>query len=247
MKKITKDVENIPPSLNSNRTKERRNELINNGGWMNDKVYQNRYKQTDIRKELNKIYFDKCVYCERRDEELQVEHFRPKSIYFWLAYSWDNLMLCCSKCNKIKNDIFDVKSRATIDSLDITDIHHLTEKYNFIEKNQLVNPELEDVTEQVEFTKEGEMKSADERVNKTIEVCQLNRKKLIEFRKPIYDTFEKEIISRKNEREELKRRIKEFIYETNQPRTEFYLFRNYIYKKLLKEVLQNGEQKVGIS
>ncbi|TDB66932.1 HNH endonuclease family protein [Arundinibacter roseus] len=57
----------------------------------------------------------KCCFCESKIghiEEGDVEHFRPKSGwvqdeetinkpgYYWLAYSWDNLLLSCSKCNR---------------------------------------------------------------------------------------------------------------------------------------------------
>lgn len=63
----------------------------------------------------------KCYYCESRLPEagLQIEHFRPKNGfkkkrggaeeypgYFWLAYSWDNLILGCYECNRIKGTIF---------------------------------------------------------------------------------------------------------------------------------------------
>ena len=237
MKKVEKDLSKVPDSLNSKLTVKRRNELISKGEWSKDRVYQSRYKQNDVRESLELIYNHKCAYCEQRIESYHIEHFRAKSVYYWLAYSWDNLMLCCPKCNEIKNDSFTVKKRATIDSIDISDIHHLTNKYNEFEDNQLINPELDDVSGSVTFTKHGKIQSVDNKVNKTIEVCKLNRRKLIEFRKPIYDTFEKEILSRKDNKKELKKRIIEFINETKSPHTEFVLFRNYIEQKLIKEIL----------
>jgi uncharacterized protein (TIGR02646 family) len=240
MKKISKNLNNNPSSLNSETTKKRRKELIDTGNWINENVYTSRYKQDDIKRELDSIYHNKCAYCESRVEELHVEHFRPKSIYYWLTYSWDNLMLCCPTCNKKKNNTFEVDKKVSINDFDIKDIHNLNVVYDKFEQNKLVNPEKEDVSDKIFFTKEGEIFSHDERINSTIDVCQLNRKKLIEFRKPIYDTLEKEILSRKNEKQELKRRIKEFIEETNLLQTEFYSFRTFIYKYLIKEIINTA-------
>ena len=37
----------------------------------------------------------KCCYCEKREEQAKyrdVEHYRPKSTYWWLAWTWENLL-----------------------------------------------------------------------------------------------------------------------------------------------------------
>jgi uncharacterized protein (TIGR02646 family) len=72
----------------------------------------------------------KCCYCETLIEtpyaDLHVEHWRPKLSsrqgrdekgiwpgYYWLAYSWDNLLLSCSFCNRDnKRDLFPLKDPA---------------------------------------------------------------------------------------------------------------------------------------
>lgn len=44
----------------------------------------------------------KCAYCEaslRSASNQPTEHFRPKSPYWWLAWSWENLSLSCTICN----------------------------------------------------------------------------------------------------------------------------------------------------
>lgn len=50
----------------------------------------------------------KCCYCERAVEEAHqdVEHFRPKSVYWWLAWTWNNLLFVCKTCNEHKGDSF---------------------------------------------------------------------------------------------------------------------------------------------
>lgn len=44
----------------------------------------------------------KCCYCEKVDVPLHndVEHYRPWSRYWWLAWSWANLLFACRACNE---------------------------------------------------------------------------------------------------------------------------------------------------
>lgn len=45
----------------------------------------------------------KCAYCEAPVSAVahgDVEHFRPKSEYWWLAYTYDNYLFSCQICNQ---------------------------------------------------------------------------------------------------------------------------------------------------
>jgi hypothetical protein len=45
----------------------------------------------------------KCGYCEGKAAHVahgDVEHFRPKTIYWWLAYCYDNYVFACQICNQ---------------------------------------------------------------------------------------------------------------------------------------------------
>ncbi len=45
----------------------------------------------------------KCAYCECATDVVahgDVEHFRPKSTYWWLAFSYDNYTFSCQICNQ---------------------------------------------------------------------------------------------------------------------------------------------------
>ncbi len=47
--------------------------------------------------------FGKCAYCESPAASVahcDVEHFRPKSVYWWLAYVYDNYAFSCQICNQ---------------------------------------------------------------------------------------------------------------------------------------------------
>ena len=46
----------------------------------------------------------KCAYCESATSTVaygDVEHFRPKSVYWWLAYCYDNFSYSCQLCNQM--------------------------------------------------------------------------------------------------------------------------------------------------
>lgn len=60
--------------------------------------------------QLKKESFSKCAYCEADTAVVahgDVEHFRPKSEYWWLAYCYDNYTFSCQICNQVhKGDKF---------------------------------------------------------------------------------------------------------------------------------------------
>lgn len=72
------------------------------------------YRDSAVKQALRQAQREKCCFCEALiGNEGDVEHFRPKAAvrqsataplekpgYWWLAYSWDNLLLCCTHCNQ---------------------------------------------------------------------------------------------------------------------------------------------------
>lgn len=90
------------------------------------------YASRAVKAELEACHHGKCCYCEMRFDDHRpyaysyVEHWRPKrssrqepdeeSIwpgYYWLAYSWDNLLLSCAFCNCVnKRDLFPLEDPA---------------------------------------------------------------------------------------------------------------------------------------
>lgn len=74
------------------------------------------YGHADVRAALWKAQQHKCCYCEK-DIELtyeDVEHYRPKAEadrqpgctathgYWWMAFTWENLLYACPQCNEGK-------------------------------------------------------------------------------------------------------------------------------------------------
>lgn len=262
MIQVKKNLGDVPKSLNSNLTKQRRDEIIAAGCYPSDKnmaskkafftakigAYNSRYKHKDVKERLEeKLYFWKCAYCEQRIEGYHIEHYRPKSIYYWLAYSWDNLLFCCSRCNQFKLHFFEVKKRVAIGDFPITDIHNLGEIYDEYEQPMFVNPEKENIELHLIYDRKGRITSNDVSVKYTIDKCQLNRHPLSEWRRRIYDDFEEEItifmgiIGDKNAPKQakqeayiqLKSHIRKFKKAMNKPESNFTSFRKYIFNNWL--------------
>ncbi len=51
--------------------------------------------------DLAKRFFNLCAYCEDTCKG-EVDHFRPKSRFPSLIYTWSNLVLACHDCNNVK-------------------------------------------------------------------------------------------------------------------------------------------------
>ncbi|MCP3996787.1 MAG: hypothetical protein GY722_17260 [bacterium] len=79
--------------------------------------------RTTLRRSSNQ----KCVYCEQQaaERQLPVEHFRPKGLalgnlqpaaesgYWWLTWTWKNLLFACQTCNGNKRNQFPLEEGAS--------------------------------------------------------------------------------------------------------------------------------------
>lgn len=209
MIKVEKDLNDIPPSLNSKpetltghaRTKARttytrRLEHIRAKKYINDDNHNSRYKIKDIRDSLEDIYNGKCAYCETKVEQYHVDHYRPKVTYYWLAYSWDNLIISCPTCNEYKNDLFDIQGRQRASCRTrrrkLNDINRISARYDIYEQPKLINVENFDPYPHLIFDRFGKVASTNLNVSHTIERCRVDRKWLNDERKKILDDIEKE-------------------------------------------------------
>ncbi len=85
------------------------------------------YGHKTVKVALKKAQHDKCAYCENHfagNSSGDVEHFRPKAYsqqsrgasrvypgYYWLAYSWTNLLYSCEICNRrVKRNLFPLQN-----------------------------------------------------------------------------------------------------------------------------------------
>jgi hypothetical protein len=61
----------------------------------------------DAKPQLQRETAGKCAFCETPTTAVyygDVEHFRPKATYWWLAYCYENYLFSCRVCNGKKSD-----------------------------------------------------------------------------------------------------------------------------------------------
>jgi hypothetical protein len=114
MRFVEKDLNDVPPSLSAAQTLADLEKIALKDASVSIKssVYKGDYKdgegksQSRVREILNKFYKNKCAYCEQTCKA-EIEHYRPKKGvngithdgYYWLCYSWSNLIPSCRYCN----------------------------------------------------------------------------------------------------------------------------------------------------
>lgn len=72
------------------------------------------YKHPALKAALQELFGLRCGYCEANYSvtgNLEVEHYRPKSHYYWLAAEWSNLLPSCNKCNNGKRARFPLQDQ----------------------------------------------------------------------------------------------------------------------------------------
>lgn len=250
MIKVDKNFTDIPIILKSQNRKDAFDKNILSSQYADEK---NLYKVDSVQKKLIEIYHLKCAYCEKNllDAPKHIEHYRPKDTYYWLAYSWDNLLLSCGSCNSSKGTKFQIKRTiVTYDNESFEDIHSLGNSYDVIEEPMIINPEKEDILNKLIFDKGGNISSLDDRVIYTInDVCNLNREELIQKRVKILNDFINKInehyllFIKKGDITRFIPDIKFFIDECSVG-NEFYSFRYFILNHIELFFEDIGKQKI---
>jgi hypothetical protein len=177
-----------------------------NKDLIKESVYRDSYVDKDesrskVEDQLALSYYNKCAYCERITKA-DVEHYRPKKGvnedkahdgYYWLCYEWTNLIPACVKCNRDggKHNQFPI-----LGSRLYSPIFLLNQELDLVEnkilsipldkeKPFLLHPEKDNPEDFFifELDPNGEgirIKGVDidNRGEKTIEICILNRQEL---------------------------------------------------------------------
>jgi uncharacterized protein (TIGR02646 family) len=58
---------------------------------------------TELKRLFKEKQGNRCCICEKELNDIysqDIEHYRPKSHYWWLAYNPENYYLCCAECNR---------------------------------------------------------------------------------------------------------------------------------------------------
>jgi uncharacterized protein (TIGR02646 family) len=135
------------------------------------------YKGQDVKDKLEEMFLSKCAYCESyyaHVQSLQVEHYRPKGGYkqerdddlvepgyYWLAWSWWNLLPSCIDCNQERYHIvFDGEreklGKANLFPIEVGGIRATKPGDRLrVERPLLLHPSMDNPEEHLEFTDEG--------------------------------------------------------------------------------------------
>jgi len=249
----------VPIILNSQDAIKYRESFIANDNYRDNEEYA-LYSKLEVKNALADFFDHKCVYCEKKDDtgKFNVDHYRPKRNikdkndkdtiggYYWLCYSWDNLVYTCETCNSNKAnyfDIYDENQRITFQQNCLKKIHSLAIEYHTQEEPNFIYPEIDQVTigdrnsnsTELRVYFEGfTLKSNNKRVNYTIEKCQLkDRLDLISDRQGIVDSINKIIddikLSKKNEDDRMQE-IAKLLNSIRKDKTNHILFRKYLVK-----------------
>lgn len=263
MIKVNKDFAKIPQSLISTKNKKAFESNIQAGGYV---CTDTCYKGTDVKKQLEAIYHRKCAFCEKDllDTTRAVEHFRPKRksskavskckadfSYYWLALSWENLLLACTQCNTSKGNCFDVQNaRATYQQETFEEIHTKAATYQESEKPMLINPEVEDPKWLFYFDTNAQIHPINNhaRMKYTIDICNLNRVELVGSRLIILNDFRKKLdldfnlFAIKPDFDFFQNTIQDFVEKTKE-QNAYFAWRNFILAHIEEFIFkQNNSQ-----
>lgn len=266
MIKLEKDIHDIPISLipafedlftpnniprSSITTHTRRISVIDAEAYTDDANHNSRYKKRDIKSALNDIYYGKCAFCEQIIEQSQVEHYRPKSKYHWLVYSWDNLLLACGTCNQGKGTHFDLnneKVEFVNNEVNVRNINTSSADYDIAEQPLMINPEVTEPLGFISFQKDGLITSDDERFSYTIDKCSIDRVYLNDQRRKLLDDFRRDIESILVENESVEEQriaittvVKKFMRDSKDIKLPFLAFRRFaIHYQWLNDIIKEG-------
>jgi len=108
--KRNRSEKSIPPQFYGDGRISRQAALVRDHRAGNLKLTSNKWKLT--KPALHNETWGKCAYCEAPADataHCDVEHFRPKITYWWLALCYDNYVYACQICNQVyKGDHFPI-------------------------------------------------------------------------------------------------------------------------------------------
>jgi 5-methylcytosine-specific restriction endonuclease McrA len=209
MRRIIKDFDKPPVSLQSQAVKNAVAILLSSEdkSVIHPDLYRGKIILSDgtsifeVVNALRLIYHNKCAYCETKEFDPQIEHYRPKNKvtgarnhlgYYWLAFEWTNLVPSCFDCNKIgtgKGNRFPLiggegnrLSKPPLMGENLLDVNEIRPNQPKLmnERPYLLHPEFDDADLFFSFDNEGVMSGVDTdgRGKETIKICNLNRKNL---------------------------------------------------------------------
>ncbi len=189
MIKVNKDYNDIPRILLSDNVEKAIEDSKTKNGLGFKSYY---YANKEVVDKLNLIYSNKCAYCESLSK-IEIDKYRPKSNYYWLAYEWSNLLSCCDDCNSSKSYKFPlINENNRVTKPQISKSDWLANSESFLNEGALLlNPEIDNPEDHLSFFPDGRMEGLTERGETTISILNLNRDILILKRSSLILMFQR--------------------------------------------------------
>lgn len=165
------------------------------------------FKHPQIKATLSTLFHDKCAYCEAPlvGASGDIEQFRPKAGvseapdhhgYWWLAASWQNLLIACQFCNRMQKADLGTGERSELVGkqnrfplIDETTRAYSSDADLSLEQPLLLDPTVDDPAPHLTFSDEGLVFSETDRGNVTISTLGLNRLTLVKQRRSTADRY----------------------------------------------------------
>ncbi|MED3056083.1 hypothetical protein P4280_20925 [Bacillus thuringiensis] len=162
------------------------------------------YTDIEIKKAFNKLFHNKCAYCESiyaKVQPVDVEHYRPKGGviingelqkpgYYWLGSDWDNLLPSCIDCNRkrtqeIEGEEKEVLGKANLFPIVNEQARAVKPGFEFYEKRLLLDPCRDDGEEHLKFYEDGRVEGLSFMGMVSINTYGLKRKNLVDAREQL--------------------------------------------------------------
>ena len=161
------------------------------------------YAHHEVQWTLQKLFYNKCAYCEYSliRTDVDVDHHRPKGRvhevpdhpgYYWLAYEWSNLLPACKQCNQLRRDLTEpgqsgrTPAKGKGDKFPLLNEAHraYSPRDNIKDEDPLlIDPTVDDPSEHMTFNPLGEVVPLSDRGTTSIDVYNLNTKRMNDERK----------------------------------------------------------------
>lgn len=155
------------------------------------------YKRREIAAALTEVFHDKCAYCESPIGLVtpkDVTHYRPKSSvtgrpehpgYWWLASDWDNLLVSCPDCDRVRSHAGERSGKGTRFPIADESKRAFEEGGEADETPLLLDPCRDHPESHLVFDPTGLVVSDTLQGQTTITVVGLNRRGLVEARQQV--------------------------------------------------------------
>lgn len=151
------------------------------------------YSSEEVKAALERLFRGKCAYCETRyaaSQPMDVEHWRPKSVYPWAASDWDNLLPSCIDCNRERKQLLIdegkkvLAGKGTLFPLASGSKRAATRAAMALEEPLLLHPCNDEPDAHLRYTEEAVVRARakSDKAPESIRVYALNRSALVDER-----------------------------------------------------------------